>query len=146
MNLPKIFWEDTKMPLCGFNKQMLEGLKQFHLGLVEHGIVERSKTKGQSIEETIQNELQDMKRFQKELSGIEDSFTRELVRNLTEYSSSFYQLINNKGIENYKTIVEQIDKLYFEMDNKYYSELEGKSNDMGQLVQYLNKINIGRKK
>jgi len=28
------------------------------------------------------------------------------------------------------------------MDNKYYSELDGKLDDMKQLAEYLNKINI----
>ena len=31
------------------------------------------------------------------------------------------------------------------MDSKYYSELEGKPDDMKQLVGYLNQINVGEK-
>ncbi len=128
------------MPVCRFNKQMLEGLKFFHKGLVEHGIIERSKKKNQTTGETMNKEIEDMGRFQKELSTIEDLEIRELVRTLTEYACAFYKLIQKEGIENYEELIEKINNLYFEMDNKFYSELEGKPDDMKQLAIYLNKI------
>ncbi len=31
------------MPMCGFNKQMLEGLKEFHKGLVRKKVSRESK-------------------------------------------------------------------------------------------------------
>jgi len=30
------------MPLCGFNKQMLNGLEMFHKGLVDNNIIDKS--------------------------------------------------------------------------------------------------------
>ena len=128
------------MPMCGFNKQMLEGIKLLHTGLIEHGIIERSKKKNQTTGETMNKEIEDMGRFQKELSTIEDLEIRELVRTLTEYACAFYKLIQREGIENYEELIEKINNLYFEMDNKFYSELEGKPDDMEQLAIYLNKI------
>ena len=133
------------MPMCGFNKEMLEGIKLLHTGLIEHGIIERSKKKNQMTGETINKEIEDMGRFQKELSAIEDSEIRELIRTLTEYACAFYKLLQREGIENYEKLIEKINDLYFEMDNKFYSELEGKPDDMKQLAIYLNKINLGEK-
>ncbi len=128
------------MAFCGFNKDMLEGLKLFHKGLIEHGIIERSKKKNQTTGETMNKEIEDMGRFQKELLAIEDSEIRELIRTLTEYACAFYKLIQREGIENYEKLIEKINNLYFEMDNKFYSELEGKPDDMKQLAVYLNNI------
>ena len=31
------------MPMCGFNQQMLEGLKEFHKGLVKQKVSRKSK-------------------------------------------------------------------------------------------------------
>ncbi len=133
------------MPFCGFNKEMLEGMKLLHRGLIEHGIIERSKKKNQMTEETINKEIEDMVRFQKELLAIEDLEVRELIRTLTEYACAFYKLLQREGIENYENLIEKINNLYFEMDNKFYSELEGKPDDMEQLAKYLNQINMGGK-
>jgi hypothetical protein len=33
------------MPLCGFNKDMLEGLELFHKGLVDNKIIDKSNDK-----------------------------------------------------------------------------------------------------
>lgn len=128
------------MPVCGFDKNMLDGLKLFHKGLIEHGIIERSKKKNQMTTETIDKELEDMERFLKELSNIEDPEIRELIRKLTEYAYAFYKLIKREGVDKYKQIISKLDKLYFEMDNKFYSELEGKPDDMKQLALYLNEL------
>ena len=174
------------------NERMLKGLKGFQKGLVEHGIILRSKTKNQTFQETMKKELDDMDRFQKEMHRIKDPEIRELTRALTEYACAFYKLIQKRGIENYKETIEFLDKLYlkiddksnykedaeikelietlmryiaffnklvekkgiknyrktidfvnkfyFEMDDKYYSELEGKPDDMKQLAEYLNDL------
>ena len=174
------------------SERMLKGLEGFHKGLVEHGIILRSKIKNQTFQETIKKELDDMDRFQKEIPRIKNPEIRELTRALTEYACAFYKLVQKRGIENYKETIKLLDKLYleldnksnfreeteikeliealmkyialfnklvekegmenyrktidfvnkfyFEMDNKYYSELEGKPDDMKQLAEYLNKV------
>ena len=183
-----------KTRILKLNERMLEGLKGFHKGLVEHGIILRSKIKNQTFQETIQKELDDMDRFQKEIHRVKDPEIRELTRALTEYACAFYKLIQKNGIENYKETIEFLDKLYleiddksnfkedaeikeliealiryitffnklvekkgienyrktidfvnkfyFEMDNKYYSELEGKLDDMKKLTEYLNEVKV----
>ncbi len=130
------------MPFCGFNKQMLDGLKQFHLGLVKHGIIERSKNKHISTDQVIQNELNDMTRFLKETSQLKDVEVRELVEKLTQYAEAFYRLINKRSLSNYEIVIQEINSLYFEMDRKYYTELEGRPNDMKLLAQHLNTISV----
>ena len=79
------------MPLCGFNQKMLEGLVAFHEGLIEHGLVERSRIRGQSVEETLQRELSDMERFLDETNNLADPKIRELTEALTNYAKAFYK-------------------------------------------------------
>ncbi len=130
------------MPLCGFNQKMLNGLVAFHEGLVEHGLIQRSKNKKCTINETLQNEISDMDRFIVEIDGISNPESKEIIKNLTLYAKSFYNLIGKKGIGDYEKLIASLNKLYFEMDNKYYSELEGNPNDMKKLVEHLNAINL----
>lgn len=130
------------MPLCGFNNQMLDGLKQFHLGLVEHGIIKRSKSNGVSTDQTVRNELRDMQRFLNETKHIGDPAVRELVEALIKYADAFYKLIEKRGMGKYEEVVQAIQHLYFEMDRKYYDELEGKQDDMKILVKHLNSISV----
>ena len=128
------------MPMCGFNQDMLEGLNSFNKGLVEHGIIYRSEKKKQSQETTIDCELSDMKRFLSEVDGIKDVHLRELTRSLTAYASAFYSLLKKEGVENYPKIIRFLNMFFYEMDKKYYSELEGDLEDMKKLAIYLNSI------
>jgi len=131
------------MPLCGFNENMLNGLEGFHKGLVEHGIIDRSKLKDKTANEIIENEIRDMDRFLKEAKNIKDPEIREIIENLTKYARSFYSLISKIGLDKYQEIISSLNKIYFDMDRKYYKELEGKNNDMKKLVEHLNKVKIG---
>ncbi len=128
------------MPFCGFNQEMLEGIDKFHTGLVEHGILERSKKKKQTTEQTINIELVDMKNFLKETHHIQDSEMRELTETLAKYVCVYYKFIQKKGVNDYKKIVQFLNNYYYKMDDKYYSELEGKPNSMKHLALYLNEI------
>ncbi len=131
------------MPWCGFNQKMEQGLSKLQAGLVEHGIIDRSKKKNQTYEETLQKELEDMSRFGKEIHRIEDPELRELTETLTKYTCAFYKLVKKKGVNNYKKTIQALNKFFWEMDNKYYTELEGKPDDMKQLVEYLNTLKMG---
>jgi len=128
------------MPLCGFNQKMLQGMSGFQNGLVEHGIIDRSEKKKQSFEETMNKELSDMSRFMKEIYRIKNPELRELTEALTSYACAFYKLIRKRGIKNYKSTIQFLNKFFWEMDDKYYSELEGKPEDMKKLALHLNAI------
>ena len=130
------------MALCGFNQEMMNGLAGFHNGLVDHGILERSKKKSQSTRFTIQKELADMKEFLEHTHQITNPEIRDLTQNLAKYACAFYKLVEKKGVENYKQIITFLSDYYFNMDNKYYSELEGQKDAMKQLALYLNTFKI----
>ena len=131
------------MPMCGFNQKMIEGLEGFHNGLIEHGIIDRSKKKNQTTDQTIKKELSDMDRFLKEIHRIEDPDIRELTKTLAEYTRAFYKFIDKKGFNNHAKIMRFLTDFYFKMDKKFYSELEGKPDDMKQLAEYLNTLKMG---
>ena len=130
------------MALCGFNQNMLDGMKGFHKGLVEHGIVDRAKLKNKTTKEIIENELKDMDAFLKETHNLKNREIRELIENLARYSKTFYELVDKLGLENYLKIIKSLNKIYFEMDRKYYDELEGKEDAMKKLVNHLNKMEV----
>lgn len=119
---------------------MLEGLNSFHKGLVEHGIIYRSKKKSQPVEQTASNELLDMNRFLEETHNISDPEVRELTEALTKYAYAFYKLVQKRGISKYSEVVQFLNAFYFEMDNKYYSEFEGQPEDMKKLALHLNTL------
>ncbi len=129
------------MPLCGFNQKMLDGLRAFNEGLVEHGLIERSKRKQQTIDDTLGAELADMERFLRETPALNDPRVRRIVEGLTTYASAFYGLMPGQNISEYQKIVQGLNDLFEKMDSQYYAELEGKPDDMKQLVQYLNTLN-----
>lgn len=131
------------MPVCGFNQKMLEGLSALHEGLVEHGLIERSKIRKQTVSQTIDREFSDMERFLRETNRIADPEVREMTEAITQYARAFYNLIQSRGgIENYQQTIRELNDFYVEMDRKYYEELEGKHNSMRNLAEHLNEIRI----
>ena len=134
------------MPLCGFNKKMLEGITAFSQGLVEHGLFYKGKKNNETIEQGIRRELSDMTRLLPELNKIDDNAKRTLTEGLVKYAMGFYLIMRKNGVEDglkdYKAVIEKIGKYFESMDSKYYSELEGKPDDMEELARYLNDIKI----
>lgn len=133
------------MPMCGFNKKMIEGLKAFNEGLVEHGLNYRSKLNNETIEQGIKREISDMTRLLQELHNIDDSAKRVITEGITKYCMGFYLLARKNDLEKYPELIEKISRYFFEMDDKYYSELEGNTDDMQRLVEHLNNIEIDLK-
>ena len=123
--------------MCGFNAKMLEGLAVFQEGLVEHGLHERSKITGQTVEERLQEELSDMGRFSQEVHGITDPELRDLTIGLSTFAKAFYRFAQRKGLENYKETAEAVNAFFVEMDRKYYGELQGQPEDMRKLAAHL---------
>jgi uncharacterized protein Yka (UPF0111/DUF47 family) len=132
----------NKMPLCGFNEKMIEGLRAFTEGLLEHGLKFRCEKNGETIEQGIKREISDMTRLILEVGGIEDSSKRLLTEGIVKYAQGFYLTVRKKGIFKYKEDIDKIMDYFFNMDSKYYGELEGKPEDMKELVEFLNKEKI----
>ena len=126
------------MPFCGFNEKMLKGLKAFNEGLIEYGLQYRSQLNGETIDQAIKRELADMSRLLLEVEGLDDSSKRVMTEGLVKYAMGFYLLIRKCGIDNSDEAIERISKYFEGMDGKYYSELEGKADDMEQLIEHLN--------
>ena len=130
------------MPICGFNEKMLEGLKALTEGLVEHGLKFRGEKNGETIEQGIKRELSDMARLLLEIRGIDDSAKRILTEGIVKYAMGSYLLMRKRGIDNYKGDVAKIMDYFKDMDSKYYDELEGKPDDMVELVKFLDGVEI----
>ncbi len=126
------------MPVCGFNEKMLKGLAAFNEGLVEHGLVHRSEKNGESVEQGIKREISDMTRLLCEIHRIEDVSKRTITEGIVRYAMGFYPIMRKNKVEDYKEVIEKISKYFQLMDEKYYSELEGRPDDMQELTEFLN--------
>lgn len=134
------------MPLCGFNKKMLEGLNAFNEGLVEHGLIFRGKQNSETIDQGIKRELSDMTRLLPELLRLDDVPKRLITQGIVTYVMGFYLIMRKNNLdktpEKYKDFIEKLNIYFYNMDNKYYGELEGMGDDMKKLVEYLDKLEI----
>lgn len=130
------------MPLCGFNEKMLKGLTALTEGLVEHGLEYRCDKNRETIDQGIKREISDMTRLIPELKRIDDSAKRIMTEGIVKYAQGFYMYMRKKGIENYEKNIEKIMDYFYNMDSKYYGELEGKPEDMKELTEFLNKKEI----
>ena len=126
------------MEICGFNEKMLKGLAAFNEGLVEHGLVHRSERNGESVEQGIKREISDMTRLLCELHRIDDASKRIMTEGIVRYAMGFYLIMRKNNVEDYKEVIEKISKYFQLMDEKYYSELEGRPDDMQELTEFLN--------
>ncbi len=130
------------MPICGFNEKMLKGLMALTEGLVEHGLKYRCKNNGETIDQGIKREISDMTRLLFETHRIDDSAKRILTEGIVKYAQGFYMLMRKTGIDNYKENIGRIMDYFQSMDSKYYDELEGRPEDMKDLVKFLDKKEI----
>jgi hypothetical protein len=127
---------------CGFNEKMLKGLNEFNEGLIEHGLLFKSKQNNESIEQAIRREISDMTRLLTETHRIDDSSKRLMTEGLVQYVMCFFILMRKKNIEDYKDVVKKVGDYFKKMDDKYYSEFEGKPEDMRKIVEFLNEVKI----
>ena len=130
------------MPICGFNKKMLEGLTAFSEGLVEHGLEYRSKKNDETIEQGIKREISDMTRLLAEIPRLDDSSKRIMTEGIVKYAMGFYLNMRKKNIKEYKEVIGKIMDYFKSMDSKFYSELESKPEDMKDLIKFLNEKEI----
>lgn len=130
------------MPLCGFNEKMLKGLSAFNEGLVEHGLKYRSEKNNETIDQAIKREISDMTRLLSEIHRIDDNAKRILTEGIAKYAMGFYLIMRTSDIDDYKEVVGKVGEYFQYMDDKYYSELEGKPDDMKELTESLDKKQI----
>ena len=133
------------MPFCGFNDKMLKGLTAFSEGLFEHGLDYRSELNGETIDQAIKRELSDMFRLLNEVENISDSSKKLMIEGIIKYAMAFYLHIRHNGRDKAYDTTQDVCNFFKEMDDKFYSELEGKPNDMELLISHLNKIDLKTK-
>ena len=127
---------------CGFNEKMLQGLYEFNEGLVEHGLIFKSKENKESIEQAIRKEISDMTRLLTETHRIDDSSKRLMTEGLVQYVMYFFMLMRKKDIKEYKDVAKNIGEYFKKMDDKYYADFDGKPEDMRAIVEFLNEIKL----
>jgi len=122
------------MPLCGFDQQMLEGLKMFHGGLAR-AVIKRTNEEKVSVEEAIKYELGEIDAFINELPNLSDEVNRERLIGIARYARAFYQGALTNGFE--KEDSGTRDFLY-SVDRAYYEGFRGRKDAMTDLITFLN--------
>ena len=79
------------MPLCGFDKKMIDGITKFSEGLRDHGLVERSSKSGISLDEQLERELAEMEAFLAHVDSIADKNMRDVVIGLTRQARGYFR-------------------------------------------------------
>lgn len=130
------------MPICGFNEKMLKGLTAFNEGLVEHGLIHRTKKNGETIDQGIKREIFDMTRLLLEINNIDDAPKRTLTEGIVKYAMGFYLIMRRNDIKDYEEVIKKIGEYFYFMDDKYYGELEGRVDDMKELIRLLDSKEI----
>ena len=134
------------MPMCGFDEQMLDGLDDFHQGLVE-AVQRKSKKSNITVKEAVMWELKEMGLFMKELVVLGSETNKQKLVGIANYSSAFYLGALEKSKENNIDIEEAMKEemkstrgFLFEIDKYYYDYLEGKKeNPIKELVSWIGK-------
>lgn len=132
------------MPMCGFDKQMLDGLDEFNKGLIE-AVLRISRREKVTVEEAIEFELQEMNIFLKELVIFGNDASKQQLIGIATYSIGFYkgsiELAKNKGIKIEEAMNIEIKKtrdFLCDIDKHYYEHLKGKTaHPMKELVSWM---------
>lgn len=132
------------MPMCGFDKQMLDGLGMFYKGLAE-AVLRKSKESNITVEEAISIELKDMNDFLKELVILSNELNKHKLIGITNYAKAFYLGALKQSKEEGILIKEAMDNqiketrnFLFEVDKHFYDHLEGKKEKpMTELVKWI---------
>ena len=108
----------------------------------EHGLKFHSEKNGETIDQAIKREISEMTRLLSEVHRIDDSDKRIITEGIVKYAMGFYLIMRKSDIEEYKETIGKISEYFRFMDDKYYSELEGRPDDMKELTELLNKKQI----
>lgn len=134
------------MPVCGFDKNMLDGLEKFLTGLID-AIERNSKLNNTSKEKTIEEEIKEMEEFVKELQVLRNKLNKEKLIGLVYFARAFYlsslQRAKEENIDVNEAMKKEIkDTINFfdEVDKIYYERLKGKvSQPLKELVKWIEK-------
>ncbi len=141
-NAVNLYLEDKIMALCGFNQQMLGGLKEFSDGLFKQ-LLKRAKEDNLSIEESLKQELSEMDTFAQVLEGSNQEVT--VMKGITLLAQGLYKQSLAEGGDNsrvavalrYKEISEKEIEFCRALDEEYYGTLRPNSEDPHVALQLL---------
>ena len=126
------------MAICGFNKKMLEGLKSFLDGAIEHGIIERAKNKGISIDEQFKNEFNEISSFIYNSKNIVDKPTQKQIQGIGLLVGGTFEKDQLRGVSNYSLAHISDTKLLKDLDDYFYENLNGDVKNMPKLFDWVN--------
>lgn len=125
--------------MCGFNEKMLKGLKEFFDGAMEHGILERAKNKGISVDEQFKNEFGEISQWLFYSKNIKDGSIQKIIEGLGLIIAGVFEKDQKEGVENYKERHDIETKFFRDIDNIFYGNLNGDKEKMSQLFDWVNK-------
>jgi len=133
------------MPLCGFDKQMLDGLSAFYNGLAE-AVRRKSIRQNITIVQAIEIELREMDEFIAELPNLNDDLFKQKLIGITHYAQSFYHEVlkrHNETKEDINKIMETIIKetrsFLYMIDKMYEERFRKMDSSMKELISWINK-------
>lgn len=141
-NAVNLYLEDIIMALCGFNQQMLDGLKEFSDGLFMQ-LLKRAKEDNLSIEESLRQELSEMDTFAQVLEGSNQEVT--VMKGITLLAQGLYKQSFVEGGDNsrdavalrYKRISEEEIEFCRALDEEYYGSLRPNADNPHVALQLL---------
>ena len=129
---------------CGTNTKMVYGLSLLFEGFVEHGLILRGKINNEPIQKRLNTELNDLARFIKQSSDIQDQDIKDIILGIAVIARGFYKNLEEEDIISgrYPIKIKQICDLILGIDNQFYKEYEGKVEDMELIVDWINNSGV----
>lgn len=127
------------MALCGFTKEMLDGLETFYKGLAE-----AMKNK-KGFPNSMNKEIYELHSLIGELEGLNDEFDKQALEGITKLVQAFFrksiEISEKERIsidEAFTKQTEHLRKLFDKTDEIFYAECEQKMNPHKHLMKRLN--------
>lgn len=127
------------MALCGFTKEMLDGLESFYKGLAE------AMKKKKGFPDSMSKEIYECHSLIGEMDSLKNEFDKQALTGITFLVQSFFRksidISEKEGIsleEAFKKQADYLRKLFDKTDEIFYAECEQKMNPHRYLMKRLN--------
>jgi len=127
------------MALCGFTKEMLDGLESFYKGLAE------AMKKKKGFPDSMSKEIYECHSLIGEMGSLKNEFDKQALKGITFLVQSFFrksiETVEKEGIsleDAFKKQTDHLRKLFDKTDEIFYAECEQKMNPHGHLIKRLN--------
>lgn len=127
------------MALCGFTKEMLDGLETFYKGLAE------AMKEKKGFPDSMSKEIYELNSLIGEIHGLKNEFDAQALKGITLLVQSFFrkaiEISEKENIPLEKAFEKQTNhlrKLFDKTDEVFYAECEQKMNPHRYLMKRLN--------